>query len=249
MRTVSVKSAARILDVLELASTLRQGIGVNELGRRLNIPKSSASSLVSTLEGRGYLQADADGYRLADCYRESGWVGGNNAELLRHSRPVMQRLTLATGESCFLGVVTPSLDVQYADKVISDNPLRYDGDLSFTRPAYCTSIGWVILGGMSDAALDEYLASRELVAVTPKTVTDPSKIKRAVRESRTRGCATIADSHVLGASGAAAPIVRGGRVIAGVAVIAPTERFNRQPDQIVHAVKSAAREISQALQR
>ena len=247
MRTVSVKSAARILDVLELTAALRSGIRVNEIARRLGIPRSSASSLVSTLEGRGYLCPQADGYHLAECYRESGWVGGATARLLRVARPVMSRMVAATGESAFLGVPTAGLDVQYVEKVVSDNPLRYDGDLASPRPAYCTSIGYVILGHLDDAALDDYLATCKARRVTPRTVVDPRAIRKAVLLVRKQGYATIADSHVLGTSGAAAPVFSGDGVIAGLAVIAPTPRFDPKRASIVRAVVAAAGEVSQAL--
>ena len=130
MRTVSVKSAARILDVLELLSGLQEGIGLNELARRLDIPKSSASALIATLEGRGYVRSAPDGVALVDAFRDGGWVGGKTATLLRHARPAMQRLSRHTGESCFLGTPTRSFDVQYVEKVVSESALRYDADLS-----------------------------------------------------------------------------------------------------------------------
>lgn len=247
MRTVSVKSAARVLDVLELVSTLREGIGVNELARRLEIPNSSASALIATLQGRGYLALEADGYRLAETYREAGWVGGTQALLMRAAQPVMQRLTHATGESSFLGVLTRSNDVRYVQKAVSQHPLRYDGDLSQIRPAYCISIGTVMLAGFSDAALDAYLGSRKLLAVTPRTVTDPAALRKMIERVRKLGHARMSDSHVMGTSGVAAPVRRGERVVAGLAVMAPTHRFELQPDAIVAATVAAAQEISQVL--
>jgi DNA-binding IclR family transcriptional regulator len=247
MRTVSVKSAARILDVLELMATLQQGIRVNEIARQLGIPRSSASALVSTLEGRGYIQAAADGYRLAECYRDVGWVGGASATLLRASQPVMNRLVAATGESAFLGVPTSNLSIQYIAKKVSDNPLRYDVGLEFLRPAYCTSIGQVILSSLSDTEFERYLETHDLAAITPRTATDRQAIRKAVELGRKQGYVTIADSNVLGASGVAAPILSGDRVLAGLAVIAPSQRFDPAREQIIQAVVASAREISEAL--
>ncbi|MGE0798443.1 MAG: IclR family transcriptional regulator [Lautropia sp.] len=247
MRTVSVKSAARVLDLLELVSTLREGIGVNALARRLAMPNSSASALVATLEGRGYLKLAADGYRLAEAYREGGWIGGTQALLLRAAQPAMQRLTAATGESSFLGVLTRGNEVRYLHKAVSQNPLRYDVDLSLIRPAYSISCGIVMLAGMSDEACNAYLGSCELVAVTPRTIADPDALRRMIRRARKLGYARMADSHVMGTSGVAAPIRRGDRVVAGLAVIAPTHRFELQPDAIVAATVAAAAEIGEAI--
>ena len=249
MRTVAVKSADRILDMLELLTGLQGGIGLNELARRLGIPKSSASALVATLQGRGYVVAVPEGVSLADDYRSTGWVGGRTAHLLRHARPAMQRLSRKTGESCFLGVATRSFDIQYVEKVVSESALRYDADLALIRPAYCTSIGWVMLAGLNPAQLDRYFEGRAMNRLTPRTITDEATIRAAVAETRRRGFATISDSHVLGTSGVSAPVVRQGRVVAGLAAIAPSERFSVQADLNIQATVAAARELSQALDR
>src|SRR3954469_6211027 len=221
MRTVSVKSAARVLDVLELMAGRTQGLRVNEMARELSMPKSSASSLLATLESRGYIAPGSDGYRLVDMFRASGWAGGMTAALKRASGATMAKLADTTGESIFLGVPLQDLRVQYIAKAVSSNELRYDVDLASPRPAYCTSIGQVILSGLDAPALDRYFKTHELKRITPRTVIDERAIRRAVRKARDDGFVTIADSHVLGASGVAAPVRSGTRIVAGLAAIAP----------------------------
>ena len=247
MRTVSVKSAARILDMLELLAGLPQGIRVNELARQLAMPKSSASSLVATLEGRGYVVAAADGYRLAERYRGTSWVGGPTATLVHESRPVMERLAATTGESAFLGIPTPQLDIRYVAKAVSDNPLRYDVDLVALRPAYCTSIGHAILAFLPERTLDRYFETHELVAVTSRTVTDEPAIRKAIAQARSRGYATIENSNGLGTSGIAAPVFSGERVVAALALIGPSARFDPVRKATIPVVVDAARRISDAI--
>lgn len=247
MRTVSVKSAARILDLLELMAGLPSGMRVNEIARQLAMPKSSTSSLLATLEGRGYIYPATDGYRLADTYRETGWVGGMTAALVRVGRPVMTRLVAATGESAFVGVPRSNLDIQYVAKVVSGNPLRYDVELRSPRPAYCTSIGQVILASLDPQALDRYFDTHELVPLTSRTVVDPKAIRRILARARAQGYVTIADGTVLGASGVAAPVHAGERVVGALAIIAPGARFDAERARIVPAVVAAAEEISRAL--
>src|SRR5262245_16388176 len=140
MRTAEVKSAGRILDVLELLAGMPQGIRVNQLARTLAIPKSSASALLGTLAVRGYIEPNGEGYRLAGSYRGGGWVGGIVGTLVRAGHAVMEKLVADTGESAFLGVATPSFEIRYVAKVVSGNPLRYDVELESLRPAHSTSI-------------------------------------------------------------------------------------------------------------
>lgn len=247
MSTKSVKSAERILNVLELLASLQHGIRVNELGRQLALPRSSTSALIATLLHKGYITEKDDGYHLASIYREFGWVGGQTTALLRIAQPVMHRLVDAIGESAFLGIPTNELEIRYIAKKVGHSPLRYDVDAEKLRPAYCTSIGQVILGGLSERELENYLESHPLQRFTPHTVTDPDTIKKAIARGRQQGYVTIADSHALGASGVAAPIKLADRIIASLAIIAPTARFEWERDKIIEGVVAATSQISQRI--
>jgi DNA-binding IclR family transcriptional regulator len=243
-----VKSAARVLDVLELLAQLGAGIRLNELARQLGIPRSSASGLMATLSGRGYVESHGDGYRLAASFRNAGWVGGTSGALLRAAQPVMRKLARQTEESAFLGIPTADLQVRYVAKEIGDSPIAYDVELNTQRAAYSTTIGTILLSGMDPPALDHYLQTHELRRMTPHTETDAQRIRQAVAQARERGHVILVDSNVMGASGAAAPIRAGGKVIAGLSVIAPSSRFDPRRDHIIECVMAAAAEIGAALE-
>lgn len=247
MRSPTVKSAYRVLDVLELLAGLPHGIRVNQLARALSMPKSSASALLGTLALRGYVEAAGDGYRLADGYRAGGWVGGLTGALVRIGQPIMERLVADTGESAFLGVATPSLEVRYIAKIVSANPLRYDVELESLRPAHSTSIGQVLLASLPPDALDGYFRTHDLARGSTRPAVSERTVRRAVSAARTQGYVTIADSHVLGTSGAAAPISAGGRVVAGLAIIAPSARFDAARARIVPCVVAAARDLGRSI--
>src|SRR5690625_7977720 len=128
MRTkpsAGVKSATRVLDLLEFFSATSSPATLTQIARQLGMPKSSTSALLNTLVNRGYVEADAGGYVLAARYRVSGWVGGPYARLLRSAHPVMIELSEAIRESVFLGVLNERGMVQYLDKVVSSEPFRY----------------------------------------------------------------------------------------------------------------------------
>ncbi len=247
MRTTEVKSAGRILDVLELLAGLPQGIRLSDLARTLAIPKSSASGLLGTLVSRGYAESSAGGYRLANGYRGESWVGGITGTLLRAGQPIMERLVADTGESAFLGVATSTFEVRYVAKAVSANPLRYDVELASLRPAHSTSIGQVLLASLAPDALDDYFAHHDLARAAGRPALSERTLRRALAQAREDGYVTIADSHVAGTSGAAAPVIAGGRTVAGLAIIAPTARFNAARSKIVPRVVAAARDLGRAI--
>src|SRR5262249_24649038 len=84
----AVKSAARVLDILELLVRSEQPMALKDLVSVLALPKSSAHALLRTLQSRGYVERDAaDRYALNASLRQStGWIGGQEAHLAAGGR-------------------------------------------------------------------------------------------------------------------------------------------------------------------
>ncbi len=248
MKSPEVKSAARILDLLELLSVMPEPMRLTDIARQMDMPKSSASGLLNTLAGRGYVDASGDGYVISQHYRQGDWIAGELGLMRRAAQSLMAGLSAQTGESCFLAIPAHDWQVQYIDKAVSDNPLRYDISLPMLRPAHSTSVGRVLLADQPLAALRAYLASDRVTKLTEKTVTDPELLLQEVERTRNAGFSTMTDSSVLGASGVAAPIRGvGGGVISALCVIAPTPRFDAARDNITQLVRAAAAQISAQL--
>ena len=243
----SVKSAARVLDLLELFTLVPESMGVSDVAKRLGIPKSSAQSLLLTLVGRGYLNRETDSYSLPQELR-GGWVGGIRSRLIGIAKPVMQKMAKESGESAFIGVLTGGGKIQYLDKAVSSREVRYDASLSHLRPVYCTSIGLIILAQMSEPEITRYLKPDLLVTVTPKTETDPNKIRLLLRQALKDGFVEVRDTNVEGASGVSAPIFGpSGNVIAGLNLGAPTPRYKKNRLELITLVCSGAASISASL--
>lgn len=54
-----VKSALRVLEILELFDAGRRPLRVADIVDRMNVPQSSPSMLLKTLVARGYMDFDA----------------------------------------------------------------------------------------------------------------------------------------------------------------------------------------------
>ena len=243
----SVKSATRVLDLLELFSTVVEPLGVTDVAKRLEWPKSSAQALLLTLVGRGYLTREAEGYTLPADLR-GGWVGGIRFRLLGVAAGAMKNMAHESGESAFVGMMTGAGKIQYLAKAVSSNEVRYDASLAHPRPLHCTSIGLVILAYMDEKQLARWLKPSLLVPVTPRTETDPAKIQRVLRHARENGYAEVRDANVEGASGVSAPIFGpGGEVIAGLNLGAPSSRYDANRDKLIRIVCREAASISTAL--
>jgi len=239
-----VKSAGRVLDLLELFSIGHDPLSVTEVARRLGLPKSSTQGLLSTLVGRGYLARDGVAYFLPPEWRDGGYVGGMRARLVSRAKPILQRMAQESQESAFLGVLVGH-EIQYLAKVLSPHEVRYDASLNTLRPVYCTSIGLVILAHLDQALAARTLNRTKLEKVTPKTITSREAIDRMLIRTRRSGFAEVKDSNVLGASGIAAPVFGArGEVLGALSIGAPTARYERAQKRVAEIVVAQARALS-----
>lgn len=245
-----VKSAGRVLDVLELFSDMRSVLGVSDVSRRLAIPKSSAQGLLMTLTSRGYLERRGSAYALPESLQDGRWIGATRARLVRLAQPTMDRMAKECGESVFLGVLTENLDIQYVAKAISTAELRYDASLEHRRAAYSTTIGLVFLAHMSEEGLAAYFSKVKLRPLTERTTTDEQLLRKLIQRVRRQGHAELRDTNNAGVSGVSAPVFGAdGGVVAGLNLGAPTWRFAEARDQLVAIAKREAAELSARLGR
>lgn len=247
MMNDSVKSATRVLDILELFSVESEPLGVSDVAKKMSIPKSSAQALLMTLAGRGYLVRDETGYLLPAEMR-GGWVGGIRSWVLGVANPVLGSMAQESKESAFIGMLTGSGAVQYLAKAVSPQEVRYDASLPPLRPIHCTSMGLIFLAYASERNLDRWLQPARLTAVTPTTEVNPDTIRSWLPMIRKNGYAEIRDANVEGASGVSAPVYGPSEnLVAALNIGAPTSRYNANRDRLVKIVTREAQNISNAL--
>jgi DNA-binding IclR family transcriptional regulator len=248
----SVKSAFRVLDLLEALSVASEPVGASELARRLGIPKSSTHMLLATLERRGYVVGDETRrFRLNPLFAAEarGWVGGSRGAVRQLAREPLRTLAQVSGESTFLGVLRDARSFEYVDKVVSEHEVRCDAGLGQPRALHASSVGLVLLAYGAEHELERYVRSASLARLTPATLTDPMRLRRELATIRKRGYAVTRDTNAVGAAGIAAPILDvQGRALAGINISAPTSRFDdvlaRAKDDLVRAARSIGAELA-----
>ncbi len=73
-------------------------------------------------------------------------------------------------------------------------------------PAYCTSMGRVLLASLSPADLAAYFERAEIKPLTPKTIVDLEVLKRVVDQVRSNGFALTDEELELGLRAIAVPV-------------------------------------------
>lgn len=245
-----VKSAARVLDVLELLSSRTEPMRLNELVASLGIPKSSAYGLLSTLVARGYVAKDsADRYAIVESFRQGfGWVGGFEGFLTSIALPIVEEMRDRLDETVFVSVRTEQQNARLLVKAVSRQPIRYDASDQSSLPGYGTVMGRVLLAYQPAEVVDAYFAKTELHPFNQCTPTDEATIRAALETIRADGYGTIIDEYAIGGAGIAAPIRNAdGRVVAVIDMATVTARYEQRRNEMLTAVLEGAARISARL--
>jgi IclR family transcriptional regulator, pca regulon regulatory protein len=113
-------------------------------------------------------------------------------------------------------------------------------------PAFATSMGRVLLGALSEADLDRYLAEATFEQFTANTVTDPARLKEIVREAAEQGYAIVDQELEEGLRAIATPIRGSGEgVTAAINVSAHASRVSLEAmrTDLLPAMLVTARQI------
>lgn len=243
-----VRSAARVLDVLEYLAGTNEGASLKEVSSTLSLPKSSTLMLLRTLVARGYATRDeADRYMLNDLFKAHGfgWGGNRHARLIALANPIMEALSREIGETIILGVLERNM-VTALTKVVSEQDIRWD--VSITEPSrlYCSAMGRAMIAFSPEERQRSMLLSSPLESMTPHTVTDIDELLKLIFRVREDGFAVSEEEYALGGTGVAAPVfARDGSVVAALNAGCVTGRYRANREQIIQSIKKSAELLSQ----
>jgi IclR family pca regulon transcriptional regulator len=163
------------------------------------------------------------------------------------AQPLMEDLSHRVDESCSMAVLDGQ-SIVYVARVPVRKVMTVSLGLGARLPAYCTSMGRVLLSGLADAELDSWLKACRPTAHTAHTVTDPDQLRRLIEEVRTSGHAYVEQELELGLCSVAVPVRnRQGQVAAALNV---GMRFHADARSRVHEVLiPALTETAEALER
>jgi len=245
-----VKSADRVLQILEAVGARNAGLTHGELSKILGIPKASLSCLLSNLVERGYLAFDPQSklYLLGTelLVLTSRYL--NNLDIVRTGRPIIRGLVREINEDAEIAVKRGD-QVLFFYKEESSRPVRYSVAAGELAPIYATSPGKCVLAFMGEEEISGYLDRVTLSPITQATITDPDIFRRELELIRSRGLAYGIEEYHQGICGISAPVFNIHSVVEG-AIVATLEaaRFDDEHRAVIEPkLRQAAISLSRKL--
>ncbi|HVW92126.1 MAG TPA: IclR family transcriptional regulator [Devosia sp.] len=240
----------RTMDLLGLLERSEAGHTIRELTLELGLPRSTVYRILNTLQAHGMVGRTTGGAYLLGTrlLALAARVRPSRAayDLPELALPFMQRLTEQTGEPCKISVRDGNLALVTA-AVLGPHEYSPTPASGTSFPLHAGAASKLILAHLPAAELDDFLA-RPLERYTPRTITDPGKLRAELGRIRRQGYARDQGEHGASVHAIAAPIFEGdGRFLAALSIPFLGDKDVPTRDKLRDAVVRMAAVISAAI--
>jgi IclR family transcriptional regulator, pca regulon regulatory protein len=244
-----VLSLARGLAVIEAFQERPDGVTVGDAAVRTGLSRASVRRLLITLELLGYATHNGPVYRLGSRVLRLGFAFLSSHSLAALALPILEEIGAAIHESSSLSVLEGD-EIVYLARSATKRVMSVGLSIGSRLPAYCTSMGRVLLAALPDGELAGYLGRAVLEARTPKTITRKAALRTELKRVGHRGYALVDEELELGLRSLAVPVVsRSGRVVAAINTGVHASRVSAEEmlERFLPALKDGAVSLGRAL--
>lgn len=238
-------SLARGLEVMRACAGHARESTIPQLSAETGIPRAAVRRVLYTLVQLGYARAQGRGFVLLPRVLGLASAHSSASPLVDQAQPLLDRLRDDVSESCSMGVLDGD-DLLYVARSETVRIMSIGLNKGSRLPAYCTSMGRVLLADLPAGTLAAYLERTALRPRTEYTETDSGRFHRLIEKVRTDGYALNDQELEIGLRSIAVPVRDGaGTVVAAMNVGSTTARISRDDllVKILPALRSCAAEL------
>lgn len=244
-----VASLARGLSVIRVFGRDTPSMTLTDVAKRADMTRAAARRFLLTLTQLGYVATDGKYFQLTPRVMDLGFAYLSSMDLWQVAMPFMEQVSKELEESCSASVLD-GCDVVYVARVPARRIMSVSLTVGTRLPAFCTSMGRVLLAAKSDAEIEAYVAATDLKPHTANTITDPQVLVDAIQEAGRRGFALVDQELEEGLRSLAVPIRnKTGQVLAAMNVSGHASRIGRDEmeERFLPVLRHACNQIAQAL--
>ena len=210
-------SLARGLEVLQAFTPRRQRLSVSQLSQKTHISRAAVRRCLYTLSELGFVcSCDGRNYELLPRVLTLGHAYLMSTPLARAAQSTLNHLCNTLNE-CGSVAILECGDALYIARVSTGSIMSIDLGRGCRLPAYCCSLGKVLLSGLTEEELDSYLAGAVFTPYTQYTVLNARQLRDELEAIRRQGYVVNDRQVEIGLRSIAVPIYSlAGKVVAAI---------------------------------
>lgn len=202
-------SLARGMEVLLAFSERKTPLSISEIALKTSLDRAVVRRCVYTLAQLGLVEGHGRRYVLEARILSLGHAYFSSADLITKAQPLLDQLSEKIHTNCALAILNDG-DVLYLVRSQSRRLMQRSLGMGSRLPAYCTSLGRVLLADLSEKALDAYLDTVNLQPLTSFTVKDVQTLRTILDTTRRNGYAVVDQEMEMDLVAIAVPVRMGG---------------------------------------
>jgi IclR family pca regulon transcriptional regulator len=245
-------SLARGLAVINAFQERKRHLTIAQISHRTEIPRAAVRRCLYTLMKLGYVTTDGRTYSLLPKVLTLGHAYLSSTPLAVSAQPFLDRLSEQLHEACNLATLEGEQVLYIARSAIPQRLISVDLSVGSRLPAYCTSMGRILLAALDDDRLQDYLAHAELQPKTSRTLHTPEALWECLQRVRHQGWCVVDQELEQGLRSLAVPVYdSAGHVLAAMNISTHASRvpIAELEKRFLPLMLSASRELSSQLFR
>jgi IclR family transcriptional regulator, pca regulon regulatory protein len=256
-----VVSLARGLDIIKAFAVSEPGQNVpvnmrpadamtlSEVAEKTGLARAVVRRFLYTLGDLGYVITDGKYFRLTAKILDLGFAYLSSFSLPKIAERFLEEVTLETKESSSASVLDGH-DIVYVARVQTRRIMSVSLGIGSRLPAFCTSMGRVLLAHLPPESLEQYFKTAKLSAFTEKTIDQPEALRKELSSVAKQGFALVDQELELGLRSLAVPVFAArGRAVAAINIGTQAARTTKTQllQEYLPVLRKAAKNISSCL--
>jgi IclR family pca regulon transcriptional regulator len=256
-----VVSLARGLDIIKAFGTSNRdsdrpsnmrpsdALTLSEVAEKTGLARAVVRRFLYTLVELGYVITDGKYFRLTAKILDLGYAYLSSFSLPKIAERFLEEVTLETKESSSASVLDGD-EIVYVARVQTRRIMSVSLGIGSRLPAFCTSMGRVLLANLPADALEKYLKSTKFQRFTEKTIFDSEMLRKELSSVFKQGYALVDQELEIGLRSLAVPVFAGGgRAVAAINIGTQAARISKSEvlQQFLPVLRKAAKNISSCL--
>ncbi|UVL85321.1 pca regulon transcriptional regulator PcaR [Pseudomonas sp. B21-028] len=243
-------SLARGLAVVQAFQERKRHLTIAQISHRTEIPRAAVRRCLHTLIKLGYATTDGRTYSLLPKVLTLGHAYLSSTPLAVSAQPYLDRMSEQLHEACNMATLEGDDILYIARSATTQRLISVDLSVGGRLPAYCTSMGRILLAALDDASLRDYLDHAELQAKTSRTLHTPEALLECLQQVRLQGWCIVDQELEQGLRAIAVPVYdASGQVVAALNVSTHAGRVSRNEleQRFLPSLLGASRDLSAQL--